>query len=186
MVDLFPVSLSPALLARVADVSTAVAAETREARARVKGVRDHVAELETELENRRREPDAIDAENEREADTPPDIRRVNVEARRELVEAPAANRARSFIQSDRRSGDRERIRGDPEPPRQRDRPGQSGGNGMAARSGASHLGGKRRGRGGTRSTAFVDEARLVVKSVEPDAPSSSPRAEIRGSRTPRR
>jgi len=110
VIDLLFISLLTALLAWVANLSTAVAAEVREARSRVRGVRDRVTELETELEARRRELDALNAENEIEAEALPDIRRVNIDARRKLAEVLAKSRARLFIQSDRRvSGDREWI-----------------------------------------------------------------------------
>jgi len=110
MIDLLFISLLTALLAWVANLSTAVAAEVREARSRVRGVRDRVTELETELEARRRELDAVNAENEIETEALPDVRRVNIDARRKLAEVLAKSRARLFIQSDRRvSGDREWI-----------------------------------------------------------------------------
>jgi len=110
MIDLVFLLLLTALLAWVANLSMAVATELREARARVRRVRDRLFELETELDARRRELDAVNAENDIEANALPDVRRVNLDARRKLVEVLAKSRARLFIQSDRRiSGDREWI-----------------------------------------------------------------------------
>lgn len=99
-----------ALLAWVANLGTALAGEIREARARVRGIRDRVSELEEEVSRRRRRLDEIKAETAREGEALPEVRRVNTEARRRLTEVLSLNRTRLFVLSDRRErGDKEWI-----------------------------------------------------------------------------
>lgn len=187
MTDLFLVLSALALLAWVGNLSTAVAAEMREARARVRGVRDRVAELESALETRKRELDEINAENEREADSLPDIRRVNVEARGKLAEVLAKSRTRLFIQSDRRlSGDREWIVVIQNPRVNEIDPGNPVG--MEWLRGRAYLIWAESAETAAERVLrrLSTKPGFVVKSVEPHDPSWLPAGEITGSRKPRR